>query len=84
MSRLLLPLCALTFLTGCPETTLRRTLPPDVRVDTYSQQAASKVDVLWVIDNSGSMAERQENLAKNFQAFIGLFGSPRRPGEPIE
>lgn len=50
-----------------------RTLPPDVRVDTYNQQAASKIDVLWVVDNSGSMAARQENLARNFQSFITEF-----------
>lgn len=52
---------------------LQATLPPDVRVDAYTQQVASKIDVLWVIDNSGSMAPRQENLAKNFQAFINEF-----------
>lgn len=52
---------------------LRRTLPPDVRVDTYLQQAASKIDVLWIIDNSGSMAPRQENLARNLQVFINEF-----------
>jgi hypothetical protein len=48
-------------------------LPPGVRVDTYAQQAASKIDVLWIIDDSGSMAPRQENLARNFQAFINEF-----------
>jgi|CXWL01.1.fsa_nt_gi hypothetical protein len=60
-------------LSGCPKERLTRVLPPDVRVDTYLQQSASKVDVLWVVDNSGSMAPRQENLAKNFQAFIDIF-----------
>ena len=49
------------------------TLPPDVRVDTYNQQSASKIDVLWVVDNSGSMQPRQENLARNFGAFITEF-----------
>jgi hypothetical protein len=29
--------------------------------------------VLWIIDDSGSMAPRQENLARNFQAFINEF-----------
>jgi len=58
---------------GCNQQKLQAALPPDVRVDTYTQQAASKIDVLWVIDNSGSMAPRQENLAKNFQAFINEF-----------
>lgn len=57
----------------CRGQNLVATLPPDVRVDTYSQQAASKIDVLWVIDNSGSMAPRQDNLARNFQAFINEF-----------
>ncbi len=52
---------------------LNQTLPPDVRVDTYSQQAASKIDVLWIIDDSGSMAPRQEILARNLQAFINEF-----------
>lgn len=58
---------------GCPNDKLRKTLPPDVVVDEFSQKSASKVDVLWVVDNSGSMEERQTNLAKNFQAFIDVF-----------
>jgi hypothetical protein len=57
----------------CRPQQLVKTLPPDVRVDTWAQQAASKIDVLWLIDDSGSMAPRQENLAKNFQAFINEF-----------
>jgi hypothetical protein len=73
MRRILLPLGAALVLMGCPDPRLVKTLPPGVRIDTYEQQAASKVDVLWVIDNSGSMASRQENLAKNFQSFIDLF-----------
>ncbi|MHB8874822.1 MAG: vWA domain-containing protein [Myxococcaceae bacterium] len=64
---------AILALTACPEAKLRKTLPPDVRIDAYDQQSASKIDVLWVIDDSGSMAPHQENLAKNFQAFIDLF-----------
>ncbi len=61
------------FAAACRDPNVRRTLPPDIRIDSYAQQNASKVDVLWVVDNSGSMAPRQENLAKNFQAFIDLF-----------
>ncbi|MEW6432584.1 MAG: vWA domain-containing protein [Myxococcota bacterium] len=77
MSRLA-PLVALALLfpvagCECRGQNLVATLPPDVRVDTYAQQAASKIDVLWVIDNSGSMAPRQDNLARNFQAFINEF-----------
>jgi len=58
---------------ACGEDRLREVLPPDVRVDLHDQRAASKIDVLWVVDNSGSMEPRQENLAKNFQSFIELF-----------
>lgn len=65
-------LAALSALSCRPEQ-LRPALPPDVRVDTYEQKSASLIDVLWVVDNSGSMASRQQNLASNFQSFIALF-----------
>jgi hypothetical protein len=58
---------------GCGPDRIVATLPPDVRVDSYSQQAASKIDVLWVVDNSGSMAPRQESLGRNFSGFIDTF-----------
>ncbi|WP_224362421.1 vWA domain-containing protein [Hyalangium versicolor] len=61
------------FATACRDERLVPALPPGLRVDTYTQRSASKVDVLWVVDDSGSMAPRQENLARNFQAFITLF-----------
>ena len=32
--------------------------------------APTPADILFVVDNSGSMADEQENLAQNFQAFI--------------
>ena len=67
-------LCAVAcFTAACEKPRLINVLPPDVRIDTYQQQAASKIDVLWVVDNSGSMAPRQENLARNFSAFIEQF-----------
>jgi len=39
--------------------------------DTFTQTTGQDVDVLFVIDNSGSMSEEQSNLAANFQSFIG-------------
>ncbi|WP_413570100.1 hypothetical protein ACLWBD_06370 [Bdellovibrio sp. HCB117] len=42
----------------------------------YKQQAVfipKKIDILWVIDNSGSMETSQNNLASNFQSFINRF-----------
>ncbi len=66
---------ALSFFCNCQcgGPRLRAALPPGVRIDTYEQQAASQIDVLWVVDNSGSMAPRQENLGRNFHAFIKEF-----------
>jgi hypothetical protein len=38
-----------------------------------SMSTNGKVDVLFVIDNSGTMASSQANVAANFQKFIQLF-----------
>ncbi len=34
-----------------------------------------KIDVLWVIDNSGSMLSSQQNVANNFASFIEKFNA---------
>ena len=39
--------------------------------DMFQMPTDVKVDVLWVVDNSGSMYEEQEALATNFSGFIG-------------
>ena len=39
------------------------------QVDEYSQKVL-KVDVLWIVDNSGSMANERSLLAASFQHFI--------------
>ncbi len=33
----------------------------------------NKLDILWVVDNSGSMGPNQDNVAANFEAFIADF-----------
>lgn len=46
----------------------------DPQIDYFIQnEAASKVDILWVVDNSGSMQSSQNNLAENFREFIRRF-----------
>lgn len=40
------------------------------QTDEFVQTAGTQVDVLFVVDNSGSMSEEQTNLGNNFQAFI--------------
>ncbi|MCB9738810.1 MAG: VWA domain-containing protein [Deltaproteobacteria bacterium] len=42
----------------------------DEFTDEFEQGAGKKVDVLFVIDNSGSMGDEQNNLATNFKTFI--------------
>lgn len=39
---------------------------------TY-EEIPTKIDVLFVVDNSGSMRSSQENLAKNFPKFLDRF-----------
>lgn len=44
--------------------------------DVFRQSASTvnnKIDLLWVVDNSGSMAPLQQNVANNFNAFISDF-----------
>jgi hypothetical protein len=38
--------------------------------DLYKQSSVRKVDILWVVDSSGSMAPKQQRLAQNFTKFI--------------
>jgi len=44
--------------------------------DTFKQNAASfnnQLDILWVVDNSGSMGPLQTNMVNNFNSFIQSF-----------
>ncbi len=40
---------------------------------TWQQEEIPVLDVLWVIDNSGSMGQHQANLATNINSFISTF-----------
>ncbi len=40
------------------------------RTDLFVQDSVAKVDVLFVIDNSGSMMEEQNSIGQNFAAFL--------------
>ncbi len=48
---------------------------PELFLESFTQNAneQNKVDILWVIDNSASMGNMQENLANNFEVFIDRF-----------
>lgn len=46
--------------------------------DSFKQTTGtfnSKVDILWVIDNSGSMETSQDNVISNLNSFIGDFAT---------
>jgi hypothetical protein len=54
------------------------------QVDMFSQQATAKVDVLWMIDNSGSMAPKQAKVKADFQAFIQQLTTPGANQEVVD
>lgn len=60
-----------------PETVVTSYNPPDLEVarkeDRVTQVAVPAVDVLFVVDNSGSMIEEQDNLRQNFEGFMDYF-----------
>jgi hypothetical protein len=45
------------------------------RLETFTQNTGKSgdVDILWVIDDSGSMADEQDSLGRNFRSFIDQF-----------
>jgi hypothetical protein len=48
-------------------------LSTPTQTDVTKQTKIPEVDILWVVDNSGSMAEEQDDLSTNFDAFINFF-----------
>ena len=61
-------------LMGCGENTPTFSALADSKIFEQSGTEVNvKIDVLWVIDNSGSMQTSQENLTNNFQSFINDF-----------
>ena len=43
--------------------------------DDFTQDGEVSVDILFVVDNSGSMSSNQANLKNNFDDFIAVFGA---------
>ena len=61
---------------GCDKNSPSFSILPDTEVFFQNTGAvSSKIDLLWVIDNSGSMHTSQQNIADNFESFIGDFSS---------
>lgn len=80
----LLPLVALAAL-GCGSEILKDRPPNPPQTDRFEQIKASSIDILFVIDNSGSMQPHQEALAANFSRFMELIDpDPSTRGEDGE
>jgi hypothetical protein len=64
------------FLAACGEDTPSFAAPEDENIFFQSSDNfGAKMDILWVIDNSGSMQTSQQNVASNFNAFIQDFSN---------
>lgn len=44
----------------------------------------NKMDILFVVDNSGSMSEEQTNLAANFPKFVSVLDATTGPNGPLD
>lgn len=73
-ARLGLSVAALALTSGCLDYQFR-VVKPESTKEVKRAVAAAKptpVDILFVVDNSGSMADEQINLARNFDKFINV------------
>ncbi|MCA9589329.1 MAG: hypothetical protein KC657_28665 [Myxococcales bacterium] len=54
-------------------------------IDAGATDECRKMDIVFVVDNSGSMSQEQDNLAANFPKFITtLDGFRTKSGEPLD
>lgn len=65
---------ALLLLAGCPDRTVSSVYPESGNVEVKDLPAVpnKNVDILFLVDNSGSMAEEQASLRANFSRFMGV------------
>jgi len=72
-------LMAVFFLTACGKNTdyVYHDNPPPIRISKKSYPVVelndNKVDVLWVVDNSGSMMDIQQDIVTNADLFMSKF-----------
>jgi hypothetical protein len=62
---------------GCPDRTVSKVIPDQGRVEykDIPVNVNRNIDILFVIDDSGSMADKQNNLATNFPNFINVLNT---------
>ncbi|MEO8553852.1 MAG: hypothetical protein ABI678_27955, partial [Kofleriaceae bacterium] len=64
-------------LAGCPDRTISEVSPEQGRVEykDIPSNVNRKIDILFVIDDSSSMADKQTNLKANFPNFINVLNT---------
>ena len=74
---ILTSLLGLGLLAGCPDRTISEVSPEQGRVEykDIPVDINRKVDILFVIDDSPSMADKQANLKANFPNFINVLNT---------
>jgi hypothetical protein len=73
----LIAVTSVGLLAGCPDRTISEVKPNQGRVESKSfpVDLNRDVDILFLIDNSGSMADKQANLQSNFPNFINVLAT---------
>jgi len=81
LSAAIAPVAAAALLAaGCGRTELEAAIPlpkgnPIPTAPTFDESVNSDLDIVFMIDNSGSMQQEQDNLARNFPVFIAALQS---------
>jgi hypothetical protein len=77
-------LCALLLLCACPQQELAPITPCTVAGTSIdaAQTGVDKVDLLFVIDNSGSMSEEQVKLSQQLPKLVRVLATGDRDGVP--
>lgn len=72
-----LSLAAAGLLAGCPDRSISKVEPAQGRVEAkdFPVEINRDVDLLFLIDDSPSMADKQSNLAANFPRFIEVLST---------
>lgn len=70
-------LFAASLLAGCPDRLVAKVVPEQGKVETKDFQAlpTKDLDILFLIDNSGSMSEEQSSLRANFGKFMDVLST---------
>lgn len=58
---------------GGPNSDKGTWMAENCKSDEFQQASQKKLDIMWIVDNSGSMADEQKALGDNFDAFINEF-----------